>query len=165
MRYLLFFIVVLFSVASCQNRQTLIDDLNEAKADTNQYKFETKGFDGQGRNLIYLLDPTCSVCIGDYVAFLMSLGCSDCKYDSLFTIISNGHHLIKVEYYLERDSVFRPETERYIIDDEGTLTDYYYSISNSNTILLFDGGKLVFTSSVQAYRYMPEVGLMREKNN
>lgn len=159
-----FFCLSLF--AACNSNRTMVDDLNESIADDSiKIEFETQGFGKDGRNLVYLLDPSCSFCIANYTSFLESLGFSTCNYDSLFTIVLNGNYLMNVEYYLSRDSIYRPETERYIIDNEGTLTDYYYTLSNNNTILLFDGGKLIFTSSIWAYKFEEGVGLVREKNN
>lgn len=165
MRNIYFLFVCLFLIVSCNYKYTLVEDLNVSIVDDSIATIaDTNAFSRQGRNLVYLLDPSCSICIANYMTFLESLGCSTCIYDSLFTIVLNDNYLMNVEYYMERDSVFRPETERYIIDNEGTLTDYYYSISNNNTILLFDGGKLLFSSSVQAYRYEQGIGLVREKN-
>lgn len=138
----------------------MVDDLNEASADIVQTVLEKKVFDSEGRNLVYLLDPSCSFCIVNYMMFVRSLNMAKCNYDSLFTIVLNGSYLMNLEYYLSRDSIYRPETERYIIDNEGALTDYYYTLSNNNTILLFDGGKLIFTSSVWAYKFELGVGLV-----
>ena len=67
---------------------------------------------------------------------------------------------MNVEYYLGRDSIYRPETERYIIDDDGELTDYYNTLSDNNSILLFDGGKLLFYTTGFAYRFENGIGLV-----
>lgn len=161
-RTILYLICIIVFVA-CKNKRTLVDDLNESFADTNQIEIATKAFDKPGRNLVYLLDPSCSVCIGNYVCFLESLKYSVCNYDSLFTVVLNSNYLINVEYYLGRDSIYRPETERYIIDDDGELTDYYNTLSDNNNILLFDNGKLIFCTTVFAYRFEKKIGLVSQQ--
>ena len=158
-RTILYLICIIVFVA-CKNKRTLVDDLNESFADANQIEIATKAFDKQGRNLVYLLDPSCSVCIGNYVCFLESLKYRSCNFDSLFTVVLNSNYLMNVEYYLGRDSIYRPETERYIIDDDGELTDYYNTLSDNNSILLFDGGKLLFYTTGFAYRFENGIGLV-----
>ncbi len=160
MRKTILHLICIIAFVACKNKRTLIDDLNESFADANQIEITTKAFDKQGRNLVYLLDPSCSVCIGNYVCFLESLKNSVCNYDSLFTVVLNSNYLMNVEYYLGRDSIYRPETERYIIDDDGELTEYYNNLSGNNSISLFDGGKLIFYTTVFAYRFEKGVGLV-----
>lgn len=162
MKKVFFLIFCLFVFATCNSKRTLVDDLNESVADANQIEIEAKAFDRQGRNLVYLLDPSCSVCIGNYTMFLESLKYSVCNYDSLLTIVLNSNYLMNVEYYLERDNIYRPETERYITDDDGALTEYYNALSNNNSILLIDSGKLLFCTTVFAYRFEKEVGLVSQ---
>ena len=161
MRKTYLFIFYLFVFVACNNKRTLVDDINAAVTDLNQTILETKEFDVQGRNLLYLLDPSCSVCIGNYTMFLESLRFSKCKYDSIFTIVLNSNYLMNVEYYLNRDSIYRPATERYIIDNNGDLTEYYNNLSSNNSILLIDGGKLAFYTTVFAYKFEKGLGLVR----
>jgi len=160
MRKTILHLICIIAFVACKNKRTLVDDLNASFADTNQIEIATKAFDKPGRNLVYLLDPTCSVCIANYTMFLESLKYSVCNYDSLFTIVLNSNYLMNVEYYLGRDSIYRPETERYIIDDDGELTDYYNTLSDNNNILLFDSGKLIFYTTVFAYRFENGIGLV-----
>ena len=94
------------------------------------------------------------------MTFLESLKYSVCNYDSLFTIVLNSNYLMNVEYYLNRDSIYRPETERYIIDNDGELTDYYYSFSGNYNILLIDGGNLAFCTTAYEYKYEKGIGLV-----
>lgn len=162
MKKILLSVFCLFVLGACNNRTTLVADINGGGAELSQTKVDTNVFDKQGHNLVYLLDPSCSVCIGNYINFIESIGSPTCKYDSLFTIVLDGNYLVNVEYYLGREGVYRPENERYIIDDEGSLLEYYQDMSGNNDILLFDCGRLIFSTTVFAYRFEKGVGLVRD---
>lgn len=157
-----FFFVV--ALVACNSKRTLVDDINDAASIPSQIVVDTLVFNNQGRNLIYLLDPSCSVCIGNYIMFIKAVESSMCKYDSLFTIVLNDDYLIDVEYYLDRDGVCRPKNERYIIDNHGAMIEHYQKMSNNNDILLFDEGKLMFCTTVFAYRFDSGIGLVRDCN-
>lgn len=159
--FLLSFSLIVF--ASCNSKRTLVDDLNESiVADAMPAIADTNAFNKQIRSLVYLLDPSCSVCIANYMEFIESLNIGNCNYDSLFTIVLNGD-MMQVEYYMDRDNVKSPCNSRNIVDNEGDMTEFYYSLSEGNNILLFDGVRLLFCTSVFAYKYEPEIGLVREE--
>ena len=161
MKKILFYIICLIAIVSCNSKRTLVDDLNKSIVDDSIRTInDTNAFCKQGRNLVYLLDPSCSVCISNYVMFLESLKFAKCNYDSLFTIVLNGNYLMNVEYYLGRDNIYRPGTERYIIDKDGKLTEYYNILSGNNGILLFDSGILMFCTTVYAYKFEKGRGLV-----
>ena len=160
MRKTYLFTICLLVFVACNTKRTMVDDLNESVARAGQLEIDTKTFDKQGRNLVYLLDPSCSACIGNYMYFLESLNYKVCNYDSLFTIVLNSNYLMNVEYYLNKHNTYRPETEKYIIDNDGELTDYYYSFSGNDNILLVDSGKLTFCTTTYEYNFEKDVGLV-----
>lgn len=156
-----FFTLCLLAFYACNNKRSIVDDLNESFADANQIEIETKAFDKQGRNLVYLLDPSCSFCVSSYFRFLKSLTIFKCNYDSLYTVVLDDNYLMNVEYYRQRDNI-QSENERYIIDKSGELTEYYHKLSGNNEIMLFDNGKLAFCTIAYEYKFEKGIGLVSQ---
>ena len=161
MRKISLFIFCLLAFIACNNTPTIVDDLNESFADANQIEIETKAFDKQGRNLVYLLDPSCSFCVSNYFKFLNTLSIARCNYDSLYTIVLDDNYLMNVEYYRQRDNI-QSKNERYIIDNDGDLTESYNELSGNNSILLLDNGRVAFATNAFDYRFEEGKGLVSQ---
>ncbi|MBR2195948.1 MAG: hypothetical protein IKI25_10945 [Bacteroidales bacterium] len=108
---------------------------------------------GNGRNLVYLLNPKDVASVAGYAALIFNLGFGQCRYDSLITVIQ-GYDMCAVESQLEKAHVARPARERKLYDSTGRTTRSLEAAAQGCNLLLFENRKLIFSCQVQ--EYMPK---------
>ena len=135
---------------SCSKEKNFVEQFNAAviTADCPTLYGEVLKIDNN-RNMVYVLDPTCSICLAEYVEFCAYA--PYCKYDSLTTIVVNSTDMLMVDYYLEKAHLQSPMHENIIYDTDKTISNTLYSLSRGNNIMLFDNRKMIFSCSMQQY--------------
>ena len=101
------------------------------------------------RNIVYIFDPSCSVCIAEYIAFCEYA--TQCRYDSLTTLVVNSNDMLVADFYLEKSKLQRPSHERVIYDTDETISNTLYRLSQGRNVMLFENRKLTFCCNMQQY--------------
>ena len=105
---------------------------------------------GNGRNLVYLLNPKDVASVAGYAALIFNLGFGQCQYDSLITVVQ-GMDMCAVESQLEKAHVAGPARERKLYDSTGRTTRSLEAAAQWSNLLLFEKRKLIFSCRVQDY--------------
>lgn len=101
------------------------------------------------RNIVYIFDPSCSVCMAEYIAFCEYA--PQCRYDSLTTVVVNSNDMLVADYYLAESKLQRPSHERVIYDTDETISNTLYRLSQGRNVMLFENRKLTFYCNMQQY--------------
>lgn len=151
MRILLLLLALfVISLSSCTKELGFVEQINTATI-TNE---STTLYNGilsinEGRNIVYVFDPSCSVCLAEYITFCKYA--SECLYDSLTTIVVNSKDMLLADFHLEKLNQQRPIHECVIYDTDKTISRAIYRISQGRNVLLFDNHKLAFSCNMQEY--------------
>ena len=145
--------LVFMSTAHCQ---PLVGALNAAagKADSPTATYPPMG---NGRNLVYLLNPKDAASVAGYAALIFNLGFGQCRYDSLITVVQ-GTDMCAVESQLEKAHVASPACERKLYDTTGRITRSLEAVAQRNNLLLFENRKMIFSCLVQEYVFAEKDG-------
>ena len=139
--------LVFVSTAHCQ---PLVSVLNAATAQADSQVTTYCPPMGNGRNLVYLLNPKDAASVAGYAALIFNLGFGQCRYDSLITVV-RGEDMCAIESQLEKAHVARPARERKLYDSTGRTSRSLESAAQWNNLLLFENRKLIFSCRVQDY--------------
>ena len=139
--------LVFVSTAHCQ---PLVSALNAATVKPDNKTTAYCPPMGNGRNLVYLLNPKDVASVAGYAALIFNLGFGQCQYDSLITMVQ-GTDMCAVESQLEKAHVASPACERKLYDTTGRTTRSLESAAQWNNLLLFENRKLIFSCQVQDY--------------
>ena len=139
--------LVFMSTAHCQ---PLVSALNAAtvKADNKTTTYCPPM--GNGRNLVYLLNPKDAASVAGYAALIFNLGFDQCRYDSLITVVRDVD-MCAIESQLEKAHVASPACERKLYDTTGRTTRNLESAAQWNNLLLIENRELIFSCQVQDY--------------
>ena len=131
--------------------QPLISALNATagKADSPTATYPPMG---NGRNIVYLLNPNDVANVADYAALIVNLNFGRCRYDSLLTVV-RGEDMCAVESQLEKAHVASPACERKLYDTTGRITHSLEAVAQWNNLLLFENRKMIFSCLVQEYAF------------
>ena len=143
---------VLIFVGSAKG-QPLVSALNAATEQTDSQVANYCPPMGNGRNLVYLLNPADMASVTGYAVLIANLGFGQCRYDSLTTVV-RGVDMCAVESQLEKAHVARPTRERTLYDSTGRITRSLESTGNWNNLLLFSNNRLIFSCYLQ--EFMPK---------
>lgn len=103
------------------------------------------------RNLVYIFDLSCSVCLAEYLSFCKY---SDaCRYDSLTTVVINSNDMLTADFYLDRENLHRPKHENVIYDTKSEISKTLYKLSQGRNVMLFENRKLIFNCNMQEYMF------------
>ncbi len=136
---------------SCvEKKKTLIDEMNESSLDMVLSSIAIDEIIGmsEGRNIVYILDGTCSICIAKYVILCNSLESEVCQYDSLITVVNGWSDMMVANYNLKKSGIKRPEREKVIYDKDCKLSNSLYNISRNNCLMLFENRRLIYMSTI-----------------
>lgn len=139
--------LIFVSTAHCQ---PLVSALNAATAQADNKTTTYCPPMGNGRNLVYLLNPKDMASVAGYAALIFNLGFGQCHYDSLITVVQ-GADMCAVESQLEKAHVASPVCERKLYDSTGRTTRSLEAAVQGNNLLLFENLKLIFSCQVQEY--------------
>ena len=145
--------VAMFVFVGSAHCQPLVSVLNAATAQADSQVANYCPSMGNGRTLVYLLNPTDAVSVTGYAVLIANLGFGQCRYDSLITVV-RGADMCAVESQLEKAHVARPACERTLYDSTGRITRSLENAGNWNNLLLFSQSKLIFSCHIQ--EYMPK---------
>ena len=133
--------------------QPLVGALNSATEQTDSQAASYYPPMGNGRNLVYLLNPKDVASVAGYAALIFNLGFGRCRYDSLITVVQ-GVDMCAIESQLEKAHVASPACERKLFDSTGRTTRRLETSSQWCNLLLFENRKMIFSCKV--HEYMPE---------
>lgn len=139
----------------------MVDDFNNIVENNTVIEYsDIKAFNGKGRNFVYILDATCSVCVRNYCLFLKAMKSEELtlSYDSVYTIYMGD--MLLLNYTLKTNDFSKLPNERYIEDVEGELSEYYYELSGNNNVLFFVDNRLMYSASMYNYVYVKDVGIV-----
>lgn len=151
MKTCLWFITTLLLI-SCTNPKNFVEQINTAiiTSETPTLYGEVLNIDSN-RNLVYIFDPSCSVCQAEYVTFCKYT--PQCQYDSLTTIVINSNDMLLADFYLDREKLQRPEHENVIYDTKSEISKTLYKLSQGRNVMLFENRKLIFNCNMQEYMF------------
>ena len=101
------------------------------------------------KNIVYIFDPTCSVCLVEYKTLCKYI--TQCNYDSLTTIVINSDDMLVADFYLENANIQRPKHENVIYDTKSEISRTLYKLSHGRNVMLFENRKLIFSCNMQEY--------------
>ena len=130
--------------------QPLVNALNAATEQDNSQSDTYYPLMGNGRNLVYLLNPNDEASVAGYAALIFNLGFGQCRYDSLITVVQSAD-MCAVESQLEKAHVASPACERKLYDTVGRTTRSLEAAAQWSNLLLFENRKLIFRCRVQEY--------------
>jgi hypothetical protein len=142
--------IAMFVFVGTVHGQSLISALNAA---TEQAGSQTASYYppmGDGRNIVYLLNPNDVASVAGYAALIFNLNFGQCRYDSLITVVQ-GVDMCAIESQLEKAYVASPACERKLYDSTGRTTRRLETSSQWCNILLFENRKMIFSCRVQEY--------------
>ena len=150
MRTILPLITIIFLLSSCAKEPGFVERINTATITEESPTLygEVLGIDGE-RNIVYVLDPSCSVCQAEYITFCEYA--PQCRYDSLTTLVVNSNDMLVADFYLEKSKLQRPSHERVIYDTDETISNTLYRLSQGRNVMLFENRKLTFCCNMQQY--------------
>ena len=142
-------VILLFS---CTKEKGFVELLNTATTtnDSPMLYGEVLNIDN-GKNMIYILDPTCSVCLVEYKTLCKYA--TQCNYDSITTIVINSDDMLIADFYLDREKLQRPEHENVIYDTKSEISKTLYKLSLGRNVMLFENRKLIFSCNMQEYMF------------
>ena len=146
--------LVLVGSAHCQ---PLVGALNAATEQTDSQTATFYSPMGDGRNIVYLLNPKDVASVTDYAALIFNLNFGLCRYDSLITVVQ-GVDMCAIESQLEKAHVASPACERKLYDTTGRTTRSLEAAAQWNELLLFENRKLIFSCRVQEYVFAEKDG-------
>ena len=144
--------LVFVSTAHCQ---PLVSALNAAAEQADSQAITYYPPMGNGRNLVYLLNPKDVASVAGYAALIFNLGFGQCRYDSLITVVQ-GADMCAVESQLEKAHVANPACERKFYDTTGRTTRSLEAAAQWSNLLLFENRKMIFSCQVQDYLPMEQ---------
>ena len=146
---------IILLLVGCSTRLGFVESVNSAKitAESPTLFSDVLNIDGR-RNLVYIFDPTCSVCQAEYMAFSKYAGI--CFYDSLTTIVVNSDDMLLMNFYHEKDILQRPKHENVVYDSNAEISRMLYLLSRGRNVLLFEDRKLIFCCNMQDYMFMDD---------
>ena len=153
---ILLIVVTMLVFVGTAHGQPLISALNAAagKADSPTATYPPMG---NGRNLVYLLNPKDAASVAGYAALIFNLGFGQCRYDSLITVV-RGDDMCAIESQLEKAHVARPACERKLYDSTGRTTHSLENAAQWCNLLLFENRKMIFSCLVQEYVFADKDG-------
>ncbi len=153
---ILLIVVTMLVFVGTAHGQPLISALNAAagKADSPTATYPPMG---NGRNLVYLLNPKDAASVAGYAALIFNLGFGQCRYDSLITVVQ-GTDMCAVESQLEKAHVASPACERKLYDTAGRITRNLEAVAQWNNLLLFENRKMIFSCRMQEYMFAEKDG-------
>ena len=154
--------IILLFIVGCTNTQRYCEDI----AENQEYKeFPFLEFDyfeiKNQSSVIYLMDASCSMCIGKYIDFIKNVYKQNIKTDTLYTIVCGANDILTVDYYMEQESIKHPKNEKIIIDKSNITSKIKERIKGQNIILL-DGKNAYYATSIFNYKYDKDLGLIRQ---
>lgn len=132
------------------NGLPLVCALNAAAGQTDSQAATNCPPMGNGRNLVYLLNPKEVSSVAGYAVLIFNLGFGQCRYDSLITVVRDVD-MCNIESQLEKAHVARPSYERKFYDSTGRTTRSLEAAAQGCNLLLFENRKLIFSCRVQDY--------------
>ena len=147
--------VAMLVFVSTAHSQPLVSALNAATEQTGGQVATYCPPMGNGRNLVYLLNPTDAASVSGYAVLIANLGFGQCRYDSLITVV-RGADMCAVDSQLEKAHVASPACERKLYDTTGRITRSLESAAQWNNLLLFENRKMIFSCRVQDYLPMEQ---------
>jgi hypothetical protein len=138
------------SIIGCKKEKNFVEEINSAVLTGKNPIFygEVINIDNK-RNVVYILDPTCSVCLLEYKSFCKYV--PQIEYDSLTTIVVNSCDMLVVDSYLRKAKVKRPKYEQIIYDTDNYISRTLYRLSQGRNMMLFENRKLIFSCNMQEY--------------
>jgi hypothetical protein len=152
MKSIVFLTSALLLIFACSKSMDFANDISTvvAKAECPALYGEILNIDNN-RNLVYVFDPTCSVCQAEYVTFCKYA--PQCRYDSLTTIVINSNDMLMADFYLDRENLHRPKHENVIYDTKSEISKTLYRLSEGRNVMLFENRKLIFSCNMQEYMF------------
>lgn len=146
-------VVAMFVSVGTAHCQPLVSALNAATEQTDSQVANYCPPMGNGRNLVYLLNPIDAASVSGYAVLIANLGFGQCRYDSLITVV-RGADMCAVESQLEKAHVARPKRERTLYDSTGSITRNLENAGHWDNLLLFINNRLIFSCHLQ--EFMPK---------
>lgn len=128
--------------------QPLVGALNSATEQAGSQAASYYPPMGDGRNIVYLLNPNDVESVTGYAALIFNLNFGQCRYDSLITVVQ-GEDMWAIESQLEKAHVASPACERKLYDSSGRTTRRLETTSQWCNLLLFENRKMIFSCRVQ----------------
>ena len=139
--------LVFVSTAICQ---PLVGALNAATERSDSQAAAYCPPMGNGRNIVYLLNPKDVESVTGYAALIFNLNFGLCRYDSLITVVQ-GVDMCAIESQLEKAHVASLACERKLYDSTGRSSRSLEATAQWCNLLLFENRKLIFSCRVQEY--------------
>ncbi len=145
-------VLALLLMFACSKNLNFVNDISSAVANTECQTLygEVLNIDNN-RNLVYVFDPSCSVCQAEYVEFCKCA--PQCRYDSLTTVVVNSNDMLMADFYLNRENLHRPKHENVIYDTKSEISRTLYKLSQGRKVMLFENRKLIFSCNMQEYMF------------
>ncbi len=137
-------------VVGSAHSQPLTSALNTATVQVNSQTAQYFPPMGNGRNIVYLLNPKDVESVTGYAALIFNLNFGQCRYDSLITVVQ-GVDMCAIESQLEKAHVASPACERKLFDSTGRTTRRLEATAQWCNLLLFENRKMIFSCRVQEY--------------
>ena len=140
-------VLLLFSCSE-ERKKSVIEEMNEAKCDDalGGVRIDDRLGMDDGRNIVFIFDESCSYCNAQYVMLCKSLANQECRYDSIITIVNGSNDMMIADYNLKKMELKRPEREHVVYDKELDISNYLYSLSDNNPLMLFENRTLIYKS-------------------
>ncbi len=156
------FLSLVFLMVCCKKDYAFVEKINNAVSTIESPTLygEVLNID-DNRNMVFILDESCSVCIAGYISFCKYT--SQCNYDSIATVVVHSKNMQTADYYLNKEKISRPLHENIIYDTKSEISRALYRISQGRNVLLFENHKLIFSCNMQEYLYTDD-DLMKYNN-
>ena len=142
----------MISMFACAKEKGFVEKINTAVATTESPTLygEVLNID-DGKNMVFIFDPTCSVCLVEYKSLCKYA--VQCDYDSLTTIVINSDDMLVADFYLEKAKICHPKHENVIYDTKNEIIHTLYRLSAGRNVMLFENRKLIFSCNMQEYMF------------
>jgi len=105
----------------------------------------------QGRNFLYVLDASCSVCIANYLQFIKKV--EELRFDSLIVVARESYDFAKVEYYLKETGLKHPQNMRIIMDPKNNIYNEFVNIYFDHNLFLLENKRILFSVNTYDVQY------------